>query len=155
MRSNLRRNTAALALLFTLAACGEDTAEPRLDGGQMTARIDGQAWTASITMAVRTSPGGVISVSGSDQSNRSIGFAFLDAGTGSYEIKTGTPTNALLTMGEQQWQVGGSSQGAGTITVTTLTDERIAGTFEFTAHPANANTTGTRAVTQGKFDVKF
>jgi len=155
MRSNLRRNTAALALLFALAACGEDTAEPKVEGGQMTARIDGQAWTASIAMAVRSSAGGIISVSGSDPSSRAIAFALIDGGTGTYEIKTGTPTNALLTVGQQQWYVGGSSQGTGTITVTTLTDERIAGTFEFTLHPANANTTGTRVVTQGKFDVKF
>jgi len=121
----------------------------------MTARIDGEAWTASVIMAVRSSSGGIISVSGSDASNRAIGFAFIDAGTGTYELKTGTPTNALLTVGQQQWNVGGSSQGTGTITVTTLTDERIAGTFEFTLHAANANTTGTRVVTQGKFDVKF
>lgn len=40
---------------------------------------------------------------------------------------------------------------AGTVTITTLTDTRIAGTFSFTAE-AVGNATGTRTVTNGRFD---
>jgi len=120
----------------------------------MTARIDGEAWAASITTAMRTEQG-VITVSGSDRSQRTIAFAFFDDGTGTYRIETGAPTNALLTVADRQRYVGGSSEGTGAIAVTTLTAERVAGTFEFTAYLANASATGTRVITAGEFDVEF
>jgi len=154
MRSPPRWRTTARAVVLTLAACGSDAAEPTPDGGQMTARIDGEAWAASITTAMRTEQG-VITVSGSDRSQRTIAFAFFDDGTGTYRIETGAPTNALLTVADRQRYVGGSSEGTGAIAVTTLTAERVAGTFEFTAYLANAGATGTRVITAGEFDVEF
>src|SRR5690606_14668206 len=118
-------------------------------------RIDGQPWSASVTLAAGGSQtGAVVAVSGSNQGQRTIGFAFVSAGTGTYEIGPGAPTNALLTEGSAQWHAA-AGQGSGTITVPTLTAERIAGTFEFTAEPAGGGATGTRVVTQGTFDVEF
>jgi hypothetical protein len=46
------------------------------------------------------------------------------------------------------------SGSAGSVTVTSLTNSRIAGTFQFTAPPQNfSSTTGTRVVTNGAFDM--
>lgn len=157
MRSTRRLAPAALALLLALAACGSDATEPEAKGGgaQMTARIDGKAWASTIAFATSGQPGHAIAVSGSDQALQTIAFSFINAGTGTYEITPGMPTNALLSEGSVQWQAGASSQGTGTITVTTLNAERIAGTFEFTAEPVSGGATGTRVVAQGKFDVEF
>jgi len=52
------------------------------------------------------------------------------------------------------WQTPGSGL-AGSVTITALTATRIAGTFEFTAVAAYGGATGTRAVTNGQFDLTF
>ena len=45
--------------------------------------------------------------------------------------------------------------GTGSITLTTLTSNRAAGTFTFTAKPLAGGATGDKVVTQGAFDVTF
>src|SRR5690606_39515449 len=158
MRTTRLHGLTALLLALALTACGKDATEPGVQGNgdaRMSARIDGQTWSASLALAAGGSQAGaVVAVSGSDQAQRTIAFAFVSAGTGTYEIGPGAPTNALFSQGSAQWQAAGG-QGSGTITVTTLTAERIAGTFEFTAEPAGGGATGTRVVTQGTFDVEF
>ena len=51
----------------------------------------------------------------------------------------------------QSW--GGVGNDTGTLTITTLTPTRIAGTFSGTLAP-NAQTTGTMTVANGAFDVR-
>jgi len=158
MRTTRLHGLAALLLALALTACGKDATEPSVPGNgdaRMSARIDGQAWSASLALAAGGSQAGaVIAVSGSDQAQRTIAFAFINAGTGTYEIEPGAATNAVLSEGSAQWQAA-PGQGTGTITITTLNAERIAGTFEFTAEPGSGGATGTRVVTQGTFDVEF
>ena len=141
-----------LLLAVGLAACGSDN--PVGPGGEanMSARIDGQAWSPSFaTATVPPTASGFAAVSGSDGTT-TIAFAFPGA-TGTYEIGTSIGANASLMIGSTAW-VATTSLGSGTIVVTTLTSDRVAGTFQFNV-TANGATPATRSVTNGQFDIEL
>jgi hypothetical protein len=52
------------------------------------------------------------------------------------------------------WNTG-LTGGSGTLTITSLTTTRIAGSFTFTANAAGGSATGTQSVTSGTFDAGF
>lgn len=161
------RRALAVATLLGAIACGGDGPTSNDDppsNGTITATVDGQAWSSSMALASRigngfVSVGGNSGISG-DISNISMGFPEeigthtipIPAGMNfSYSIYTPTQVWQALAMGEI---LGGS--GTGTVTVTTLNAERIAGTFSFVAlAAATSEATGTRTVTNGAFDVRF
>jgi hypothetical protein len=155
---------AAGLILVVLAACGGDGGGPGgpSGSGTLTARVDGSTWTAtSGILALRAN--NVISFTGSVGATSHIAIAFPDAGTGTYSVPTAVGLNfnygvfstghvwQALALGAQ---LGGV--GSGSVTVTTLNSERVAGTFEFTAPPAQSSgATGTKVVTNGSFNIKF
>ena len=61
----------------------------------------------------------------------------------------GTTGSYILTTGEAFTTALG---GSGSVTVTSISDERVAGTFSFTANSTLGNTT---SVTNGGFNVAF
>lgn len=154
LRPNFRvaPRIACATLVLTLVACGSDSPSDPLDlGASMSARIDGQAWNA--TIALGGPPDAFTAVSGSD-GNRTIAFAFPgNQGPGTFTIGGTVGVNANLTIGATQW-VAGIQGGSGAITVTTISQERIAGTFAFTMEAAETGTNpSTRTVTEGQFDI--
>jgi hypothetical protein len=143
---------AGSLLFLSVAGCGGNDGPAGPGGGAgMSARVDGQTWTASFAHGLRDQGGTVLGVAGQG-GGMQINFAFADNGIGTYTI--GADGNAFLTQGQDGWTAGGAG-GSGAVTITTLTDTRIAGTFAFTAVAVTGGASGTREVTQGTFDVEF
>jgi hypothetical protein len=151
--------TALIATVVAAAACGSDSTGPDPDpnptNGSMSARIDGVQWTANVGIhAVRAS--GAIGLAGSD-GQMIVALGFVGDAPGVHQIGGASGANGSITTGAgtQMWNAVANICG-GTITVTTLNDTRVAGTFSFTA-PAvpTSQATGERVVTQGAFDIRF
>ena len=160
-----RLTTAALALL-AVGGCGGgggDNNGPGPSSGPMTAVVDGQNWSAqSNTVQAQTVPavpGGFVIVGSEVDGNtaRAITLSLYNIrGTGTYALGVLTTViGGLATYGEGG---GASAVGyvtpfnghAGTVTLTTLTADRIAGTFSFDAFD---NVSTTKHITNGQFDL--
>lgn len=157
MRTLMR--VATTVLLAAAAGCGGDNTGPNgQTNGDMTAKIDGASFTSVTTLAHRnvTNAGTIIAISGADAHGTGLGFAFVDAGAGTYPIGGLTPTNATVLDGTGKVWTAGATGGSGTLTVTALDGTHVAGTFAYSAvASAGTGATGTKAVTQGVFDVRF
>jgi len=144
--------------LAAFAGCGDDPIapdEPTLASGSLTAVVDGEGWMAAF-VAAGSSGDTIYSVVGVDSTSASIGFLIPGNVRGSYTIGTGSAAFAfyLTNAGQENWNAD-SSQGSGTIVVTTLTATRIAGTFTFQAVTVTQSTPTTVTVTNGVFDILF
>lgn len=122
----------------------------------MTANIDGQNWASSdFALQAQVGQFGVIYVQGSQFGRTMILTLYNIDQTGTYDLGMGA-TNvgglAQVTDVQGTWTTPLSGQ-AGTVTISTLTPTRIAGTFSFDAEPFTGGATGTRSVTQGQFDM--
>jgi hypothetical protein len=149
------RAAVAVAFAVFFAACGSDepTGPAPLANGTYSAKIDGVDFNAT-SAAVIGGAGGLYSLGGGNTSGRTIGFAWLDAGPGTYVIGAGATVGSHTHMG-QTWSAS-SAQGSGSIVVTTSTATRVAGTFSFVLQAdAASGATGTRTVTQGVFDLTY
>ena len=124
--------------------------------GAISATINGTAWR-STKAADRASKSGTIYaiVSFNLPYTLSLGIAGLTGpGTVNLNIGTGQGSQAIIANSTGGWGTAFAG-GSGTITVTILTANRIAGTFSFDATPGSGNATGTLQVRNGKFDVTF
>jgi len=185
MTSTFRHYTrlaSIVALLVTAAACSSDSNPAGADGSNnnggsgssnssvtncttqtnacMTALIDGAAFTSVTTgSGLGTYSGGLLAVGGSD-ANYALAFALLATGTGSYSIPgngISTGKNAVLNSARTQagWTASGNV-GSGNVTITSLTSNTVAGTFNFTVVPtAGTGATGNHSITNGTFFVRF
>lgn len=138
----------ACLALATTAACGGESAGPTGGSGPMTARIDGDPFTAQFASVQRG--GGSVFVNGGGANQRAIGFTFPDQGTGTYTIAPGVLVAAGVSIGPIHYTAGQSS-GAGTIIVTTFTDSRLAGSFVLTVVAGSS----TLSITDGQFDISY
>jgi hypothetical protein len=152
------------SFLLAGSACGGGNGGPAgpSGSGTMTARVDGATWTAtSGIVAVRIN--NFVSVTGSVGAVSHITIAWPDEGADTYAIPLATGMNLnyglfgsghlwqALAMGTQ---LGGV--GTGSVTVTTLNAERVAGTFQFTAPAAaSSGASGQRVITNGAFNIPF
>jgi len=128
----------------------------------MAATIDGVRWVADELPAgmgvVYTTPGlyfivGQKLISGTNAQFVTLSLANI-AEPGTYPLGvTTTQWGGFGFVGDAaaQWSTPFTG-AAGSVTVTTLTSDRIAGTFRFDATPAGGGATGTKAVTDGEFD---
>jgi hypothetical protein len=132
-----------------------------LPHGSMSARIDGAHWAATVDPTIRLS-GGIVSVAGSNLAT-TLAFAIFTSGPGTFPIPAtglGAGTNALLNMttaggvpGSWKADVNG---GTGTIVINSYTSAGMSGTFSFVMQPVpGSGVSGTKTVTDGKFDLKF
>ena len=157
MRTLMR--VATPFLLVAAVSCGGDNTGPNgQTNGDMTAKIDGASFTSVATLAQRnvTNAGTIIAISGADAHGTGLGFGFVDAGVGTYPIGGLTPTNATVLDGTGKVWTAGATGVSGTLTVTALDATHVAGTFAYSAvASAGSGATGTKAVTQGVFDVTF
>jgi hypothetical protein len=153
-----------LALLLPLPvaaaiACGSSDGSTGLGGGgslvngSFSAKIDGATFTATAATVVSSS--GIVSVGAGNASGRTLGFAWVDGGTGTYPVGSGNATVGTHTYQSHTWSAS-AIQGSGTITITTKTATRVAGTFSFVLQPdAASGATGTRTITNGVFDLTY
>jgi hypothetical protein len=174
-RPTIATFAAFAALLVACGGGGGDATSPsggnQNPGGstgttQMTATINGQSFAASGTAAVFAAQldanSGSYLLSGVETaaSARAITFSFSGiAGPGTYPlgvdgVSVAGGIGSVSVSATNVWTTG-LTGGSGTITITSLTTTRIAGTFTFTANAAGGNATGTQSITNGSFDAGF
>lgn len=160
-RSHMRigpRQFLVTIALAALSGCGSSTQPSGPGNGPLTAKLDGAAWSA--TNVVATYPSGILAVAGTDAQGRTIGFAIgPTTATGTFAVGPTSGVNASLTevsgSSVQSWHAVQTS-GSGSVTLTTITPNHAVGTFQFTVVPVpEGGATGTRAITQGAFDVTY
>ncbi|RZL04700.1 MAG: hypothetical protein EOO62_20700 [Hymenobacter sp.] len=153
----------ALASMVLLGACSkkEDDAAPAAATTGVSWTADGTNYTsASANVAVQSTIMTITGISTANSSNNTISL-FVPAAAGTYST-TGAPASANYLM---SYNVGSSStgtvyvasnllvKGTGTVTVTTFSATEVIGTFSFTGDNQSGGT-GTKVVTNGKFNVK-
>lgn len=153
------RVLAAGAFLALLACGGSDDPagpkSPTSTNGTMSALIDGQQWTAVGIAASYQNQIGTLVIGASNASNVGFGFAVPANGPGTYTVNSTIGMNANLNTGGDGWLAVGTT-GSGTVTITTLTATRAAGTFSFVLQATDAGVNPqTRNVTNGQFDVTY
>jgi hypothetical protein len=152
-----------LAFLLTLAACGGDSpSNPSGSDYYVSARIDGVAWEADRALIFGTGAGAVTpgwiafqaSSLGSGARSLAMNLARIP-GPGTYPlgVNTGTHTGGLVTVsaGSQGWNTPFSG-AAGSVTIATITDAAVTGTFQFNADPVGGGGTS-MSVVDGRFRV--
>ena len=169
----IRAVAIVLILVVAVSGCGSTTPSGTLvhscgggnASGSMSANISGTNFTATCLLTI-TSTAGIVSVGATNVSgNNATGFIDLTfavvtttTGTFSFAASPGAPNpnNAAVSIGGSQiWQAGAGTAGAsGTVTITTLPANHVAGTFSFTMVAA-PGATGTKTVSNGKFDITF
>lgn len=157
---------AALALVV-VSACGggkDDNADPTGPDGNTAATGDGNvrmtvngvSWRSSKAGDHVTRNGqfyGVGTVNPPYALVLGIGNV-TGPGTFSLSLATGNGSSAIISNATGGWGTAFSG-GTGTVVVTVLTANRIAGTFSFDAVPGSGAATGTMQVRNGSFDLTF
>lgn len=152
------------AALLLVTACGSDSSSPTappptLTHGTMSAVVDGKAWTATVGLSAAYQ-NNILAFAGvaADKSTITIALAPL-SGLGTYTISIGEATNASYSINGgalAQWQGVGGVGGTGSVVLTSLTATGASGTFSFELPPiSNTAATGTKSITNGKFDLTF
>lgn len=160
LRSSTARRSGFALLTAVAIGCGGST-EPNNNGnptgGTFKATIDGSAWVSAFTSASASAGGnfnlGGVAAGGSP--TLTLGLYAIGA-PGTYPIGVGGTVaggTASISASGALWMTP-LSGAAGTVTVTSVSPTRIAGTFSFSAPPAlGQSVTNTRTVTAGEFDV--
>lgn len=153
----LSRLILGLTALSLAAACGGGGGDddPNGPGGptNFSAEVDGEEWTG-LGNAAR-SAGGIYVITGADGTDGISIQLYNIPGPGTYALgmnATGFGGTALVSTPGAGWSTPLTGR-SGSVTITTLTDTRIVGTFEYDATPLNGTATGTRVVTNGEFDM--
>jgi|SRR6218665_2277659 len=165
-------NFAKISLLSVslfIASCSSDDAADIVDtgaptsGSYITAKVDGADFSsiiygvASSASATRmeTGAGTMITVLGADQSANSIVINLMGITTaGTYTINPNVDSVMAYTpvTGGVSYGTGECSGSTGTITITTIDNDKIEGTFSFSGKDADTcPTSATKSVTQGSF----
>lgn len=150
-------------LTFASSACdrstpaeGPGTVVNRVTNGSFAATIEGTRWTAVDSVAVAHNGPHMSVRAVSPSYTVEINLANI-SGAGVFPLTLpsilGSSAN-LTTPGGARWSTG-SLASTGSVTVTTLTTSRIAGTFAFVGHPVPAGGASFIRVTDGTFDVQF
>jgi hypothetical protein len=168
--ANVMRAVRAIAVAapaFLAVACGgSSTTGPGGSSGKaryyMTANIDGAAWAeddaqASITGARLTGPG-IYSIAGYSSSAAITILLTLNTirGPGTYPlgVNFGVPGGTAQVSNTSSGWTTRLSGAAGSVTIISLTQTEIVGTFTFVANGIlNAPSTSTKNVTTGTFDL--
>ncbi len=167
MNRAFRRTLVAVATT-TLIACGSDNGTgpgPTGSGNSMSATIDGVAFAPPALAVQGSYTSGVLTIGGSVTSAGTTTLLSINltnvTETGSYELspsfagQLATVTRTKGISGVSTWTTA-LSPGSGSVSITTLSSERAAGTFQFTAQQApGTEATGQVSVTSGSFDITF
>lgn len=162
--------------IFVVGACGggggnggsntngNPTAPPPAGAtnGTFTAQINGVNWTAIGTVSVTRQPPSFIGIGASGYAGNTayalvlgIGNA-TGPGTHSFNVFAGGDGSSLIIGGQVTGWGTAFQGGSGSVTITSLTSNRIVGTFTGTAVPSSAGSgAGNLAVANGRFDLTF
>jgi len=158
----------ALCTLLALAACGGNT--PTGSGGatesSMAATADGMDFRPASGAITATRAGNALLFTGTQTSgNTTISVTIsLPSVTlpGTLTLNPNQPSQfgkLIISMGSAATTGAWStvlSPGSGTVTLTTVAAQRVAGTFQFTGQfDASTAATGQKSVTSGSFDLRF
>lgn len=164
----------ALVLLPIASACRHGSSSPTgpsapsrwCDGpslGTMSATIDGTAWTPVRVSA--NSFGSSLELAASDCTYRLVVILQQVNGPATYTVAGGGISFAALELdgrGPEAWTANPTQGGSGSVTLTAFTKPttledldraRVSGVFSFTLIPLN--TTGTKVITDGRFESGF
>lgn len=156
--------TGTIAMVALGACGGSDSGGPSGGGSGFTAKVDGVAWEPepiSIVAQAIGVPGGLLITGTQSVTGGSFGLTislYNISGLGTYPL--GVSSEVFGGIG-QVGQLGNgwiteNTGNEGSVTITTLSASRIAGTFAYTADPGQNNTVGgTRVVTDGHFNLPF
>ena len=165
----MHRLSAILAstALIAFSACGGDDGGPTgtngnntgtvTGDGNITATINGVAWRSLKSGDHVSKSGqfyGVVGVNTNYVLTLGIGNV---SGPTTVQLNLaagGNGSSAIVSNTVGGWGTAFTG-GTGTITVTTLTANRIVGTFSFDAVPGSGTVSGTLQVRNGKFDITF
>lgn len=168
----LRHHLLALALCATattfLAGCGGDGGDggtgPTGGSKSMQASVQGVQWTANPLAISAVWSGTALTLAGSDLksgTSTQVNITLPNVtGTGVFQLNpnfAGQVALLTITTGTTPsvWTTA-LSPGTGTISLSTLTNERVAGTFSFTAQASPGTAaTSQRTVSSGTFDIAF
>jgi len=131
--------------------------------GSMSADIDGVHWTAVVIVVNNLN--GVLHVGGQDSMTTpfvALGFAVPSpTAVGSYTVNTATGPTVAGSLDQQgtgvavlQWNANGGA-GSGTINVTSSTSTGLTGTFSFTLVHIATQSTGSKTITNGVFNITY
>ena len=154
-----------IAIMFSIIGCSEDSGTGSGNGVKlgpgigMVAVVDGNNWAAPTGGCFAWKANDIYGLGGIDvTSSLTIGLFFNGSGVGDYDISSKVLNNNAVVgpIGNDYGWSAGDSQGSGVISVATLTETRIAGTFSFTAIADSIGLTPTtRVVKNGAFDLEF
>jgi uncharacterized protein DUF6252 len=156
---------ASLALAAATACGGSDsgkatgpTGTGTLTGdGNVSATFNGTAWRSLKTGDRVNKNGQFYGISAVNPPYAIIISIASATGPGTFNLNLtagGDGSSGIVSNTTGGWATS-LAGGSGTITVTTLTANRIVGTFSFGAVPTSGNASGTMQVRNGKFDVTF
>jgi hypothetical protein len=167
----MRPHVLLLGVALTAFGCGGGdapaTTEPTDNGapgtatnGTFTADLNGVTWNAQGTVAVNRSTNFIgLGAAGLNTAGAqySLVLSFGNASaTGTYSLTYLNQAGSSLIVGTPTLGWGTDfTGGTGTATITTLTSNRVAGTFTADVVPSTGRTTGTVQVRNGRFDVRF
>lgn len=150
------RVTIPMAALLFVVACsdssGPEEQPPPQNQNTMTATINGNGWTGTTVLAVRS--GNSVSISGRDAQDREIVISIsgVTAG-GGFAIGPGAPATVQYRVGDQTW-VGHLNGATGSVNIGTLTSTHMIGTFTLLLMPQANGATGTMTIS-GNFTAYF
>jgi len=165
----MRRPSISKLLVLSLlsAACGGDktTTDPgngtgggvnTVTNGSFSATINGAAWSPTGRVAVSKS-GTVVAIAAVSLNSYVVSLAIGNVATGTFSLNylNQTASLAIVSNASGQGWTTFTQGGTGTLTITTYTASRIAGTFSFDAAPTSGGATGTLHVTNGSFDITY
>lgn len=167
MRRSIFIRFATIAATIASTSCGGDSKDSTGPGGtngefNFTAKIDGASWASDAGVertGVPITLPGIYAMTGIKlgTSGYTVIISLYNiSGPGTYPLGVGPSVaggNALLSTVAGGWKTA-QSGADGTITITTLTASRIAGTFNFTAVAFTGGATGTKTVTDGAFSLE-
>lgn len=131
--------------------------------GTLKAKIAGSNYSSMQAATFATSQSGMLIVQGSDATGKAIQLMIAANTVGTYEISDDANISAVASYTEanisnpsasQTWAAPYENSGAvGSITISEITATNVKGTFNFTGK--NQTGTGTKAITDGSFNVNF
>ncbi len=140
-----------------LGACGDDDGTNNGGGDDsniLTATIDGSAYTSNSSVtAVRATDNSLV-ITGMSSNNRTIKIELPPVTQpGTYDAGPGFGAIVTYSIGLSPY-VTSATGGTGTVTVTSISATRVAGSFAVTT-VGTGGTVGNRVITNGKFNVDF
>src|SRR5689334_12781440 len=164
----------AFSLVLAAVACGgssdsgttdpgtTNTQTPTATNGVFSAVINGATWNAAGTVTVTRGSNNFLGISGAGLTTGSaVGYSLLiglgnASGPATYSLSFGNVAGSELIVGGLNGGWGSYfNGGTGSLTITTLSSNHVAGTFTADLVPGSGAAAGTLQVRNGKFDLTF